>query len=150
MRGYSAIACVGLKCPPNFGSVLRAAHCYDAKLVILDAPRFHNAASNVTQAQRHIPLVVGRIEDVRPYDCEMVVVELVAGAKSLVDFKHPERALYVFGPEDGSVPNRLVSTAQHIVQIPTSWCMNLAATANVVLYDRLAKQSRRDTGAIRT
>lgn len=143
MRGYSAIACIGLKCPPNFGSVLRAAHCYDASLVILDAPRFKNSASNVTQAQRHIPLVVGRIDDVRPYDCQMVAVELDESARSIVNFVHPERALYVFGPEDGNIPSRVVAKAQHVIQIPTHYCMNLAATVNVVLYDRLSKQMRR-------
>lgn len=139
-RGYSAVACVGMKCPPNFGSVLRAAHCFDASLVILEAPRFNNAASNTTKAHRHIPLIVGNIADSRPYDCEMVVVEIVEGASSLPTFKHPERALYVFGPEDGSVPKRILDKAQHIVSIPSSFCLNIAATVNVVLYDRAAKR----------
>lgn len=119
--------------------MLRAAHCYGAGLLILEAPRFVNAASNVTQAQRHIPMIVGKIEDVRPYDCEMVVVEITDGAIPLPKFTHPQRALYVFGPEDGSVPDRIIRKAQHVVSIPTAYCMNLAATANVVLYDRMVK-----------
>ena len=144
MRGYSVIACVSLKCPPNFGGVLRAASCYDAAMVILDAPRFHNGADNVSKTERHIPLVVGSVEESRPYGCEMVVVEITPNAKPLPDFKHPARAIYLFGPEDGSVPKRLIDKAQHVVCVPTAYCMNLAATVNVVLYDRLAKQLRHD------
>ena len=33
----------------------------------------------------------------------------------------------------------------HTVQIDTRHCMNLAAIVNVVLYDRLAKESRNGT-----
>ena len=32
-----------------------------------------------------------------------VAVELRRNAESLIDFVHPEQALYVFGPEDGSL-----------------------------------------------
>jgi tRNA(Leu) C34 or U34 (ribose-2'-O)-methylase TrmL len=49
--------------------------------------------------------------------------------------------MYIFGPEDGSLPQSVVDQCEHVVFIPTTGCMNLAATVNVVLYDRLAKQS---------
>ena len=52
---------------------------------------------------------------------------------------HPEQAIYIFGPEDGSIPQALIDSADHVVYIPTIGCMNLAATVNVLLYDRLAK-----------
>lgn len=143
MRGYSAIGLVGPKIEANVGGALRAAACYDASLIVLEAPRFVHRATNVTKAQRHIPLIVGAIQDHRPYDCQMVVVEILPGAVPLPDFVHPERAIYVFGPEDGSVPARIVDRAQHVVSIPTLHCMNLAATVNVVLYDRLTKQRQR-------
>ena len=66
-------------------------------------------------------------------------VELVEGASPLPEFVHPEQAIYIFGPEDGSVPQELIDRADHVVYIPTIGCMNLAATVNVLLYDRLAK-----------
>lgn len=32
-----------------------------------------------------------------------IAIELIPGAEQLPTFKHPERAVYVFGPEDGSI-----------------------------------------------
>ena len=47
--------------------------------------------------------------------------------------------IYIFGPEDGSISQALIDFADDVVYVPTIGCMNLAATVNVVLYDRLAK-----------
>jgi tRNA(Leu) C34 or U34 (ribose-2'-O)-methylase TrmL len=68
-----------------------------------------------------------------------VAVELIDGAKSLTTYKHPPRAFYIFGPEDGTLKKEITDFCEDIVYIPTEGCMNLAATVNVVLYDRLAK-----------
>jgi tRNA(Leu) C34 or U34 (ribose-2'-O)-methylase TrmL len=145
MRGYAAIGLVGPKIEANVGGAMRAATCYGASLILLEAPRFVHRSTNVTKAQRHIPMIVGDICDHRPHDCPMIAIEIVDGARSLPAFTHPERALYVFGPEDGSIPRRLLDRAQHIISIPTDYCMNLAATVNVVLYDRMAKADRLTT-----
>lgn len=144
MRGYAAIGLIGPKIESNVGGAMRAAACYGASLIVLQAPRFVHRSTNVTKAHRHIPMIVGDICDHRPYDCPMVAVEIVAGAKPLPAFDHPERAIYVFGPEDGSIPPAVLSRAQHIISVPTRFCMNLAATVNVVLYDRRMKQLLRD------
>lgn len=61
-------------------------------------------------------------------------------ARNLVGFHHPERACYIFGPEDGTLGKSITDRCKFKVQIPTAYCMNLAATVNVVLYARLAKQ----------
>lgn len=140
MRGFAAIGLIGPKIESNVGGAFRAAHCYGAALIILEAPRFKAQSTNVTKAERHIPLIVGEIAQHRPHDCPMVVIEIVEGAISLPLFIHPERAMYVFGPEDGSVRNDIIRQAQHVVSVPTQFCMNLAATVNVVLYDRLVKR----------
>jgi tRNA(Leu) C34 or U34 (ribose-2'-O)-methylase TrmL len=63
----------------------------------------------------------------------------VAGAKSLVDYKHPPRAFYIFGPEDNSLKKQITNFCRDTIYVPTNGCMNLAATVNVILYDRLAK-----------
>jgi len=57
----------------------------------------------------------------------------------LPQFDHPANALYVFGPEDSSLSQELVDKSHHRVYVPTIGCMNLAASVNVVLYDRQAK-----------
>ena len=59
--------------------------------------------------------------------------------KKLNNYKHPERAFYIFGAEDQTLGKRIVSFCRDIVYIPTKTCMNLAATVNVVLYDRMVK-----------
>lgn len=41
-----------------------------------------------------------------------VAVELRRNAESLIDFEHPERALYVFGPEDGSLDRAVLAQCQ--------------------------------------
>lgn len=142
-RGYAAIGLVGCKNKHNSAGALRAAQCYGANLIAIQGNRLPNGAANTMQAQRHIPTLLGDdIFALQPYDCQAVAIELVDGAKSLVDFVHPQRAMYIFGPEDGSIPTRIVERCQHVIQVPTSFCMNLSATVNVVLYDRVAKQIR--------
>jgi tRNA(Leu) C34 or U34 (ribose-2'-O)-methylase TrmL len=68
-----------------------------------------------------------------------VAVEVRDNAEPLPQFEHPERALYVFGPEDGSLNRGILTVCHRFVVIPTTSCLNLAAAVNVVLYDRLAK-----------
>jgi hypothetical protein len=60
--------------------------------------------------------------------------------------KSPDRALYIFGPEDGSLDKDIRDWCEDVVYIPTTGCMNLAATVNVVLYDRLAKGNNTRSG----
>jgi hypothetical protein len=70
-----------------------------------------------------------------------VAIELIEGAIALPEYRHPRRAFYIFGSEDGSLKKTqaIRSWCKDIVYIPTTGCMNLAATVNVVLYDRLCK-----------
>ena len=74
-------------------------------------------------------------------------MELVDGARPLPEYTHPDRAIYIFGPEDGSLGKDVLAWCEDVIYIPTSGCMNLAATVNVVLYDRLAKGLNTKSGA---
>jgi tRNA(Leu) C34 or U34 (ribose-2'-O)-methylase TrmL len=75
-----------------------------------------------------------------PYDCVPIAVDLIEGATPLPDFEHPERAFYVFGPEDGTLGKPVLSKCKETIYVPAGRaCMNLAATVNVILYDRLIK-----------
>jgi tRNA(Leu) C34 or U34 (ribose-2'-O)-methylase TrmL len=101
-------------------------------------------ATDTMRAYKHIPcLETDGVLSAIPYGAVPVVVELCDRAKPLDRFTHPEQAYYIFGPEDGSVSKHIIERAQCVVQVPTHRCMNLAATVNVVLYDRMAKQLRR-------
>ena len=143
---YSAIGLDNPKNGLNVGAVMRAAMCYRASAVFAGGPRIRKirniSTTDTMKAHRHLPLImVDDVSFVDPYNCEKVAVDLVDGAKSLVDFKHPKRAFYIFGPEDGTLGARVLDKCQHKISIPTVRCMNLAATVNVVLYDRLLKEN---------
>jgi tRNA C32,U32 (ribose-2'-O)-methylase TrmJ len=60
----------------------------------------------------------------------------------LIDFEHPEPALYVFGAEDGSLGRAVLRLCHRFVVIPTRHCTNLSAAVYTVLYDRHAKRVR--------
>lgn len=141
-RGF---ACVGLDNPKNHfnvGSALRAAGVYGAGFVAFTGQRYKKASTDTMKAYRHMPLIHATdIFDVLPYDCVPVAVEIVLGlARPLPSYTHPERAFYIFGAEDATLGEKILSRCRDVVYIPTEACMNLAATVNVVLYDRLAKR----------
>ncbi len=69
-----------------------------------------------------------------------VAVELRKNAEMLPHFVHPEKALYVFGPEDGSIDQVLLRHCHRFVVIPTAHCVNLAAAVYIILYDRMVKR----------
>ena len=64
----------------------------------------------------------------------------VDDARDLTTYTHPERAFYIFGPEDGTLGKSITERCRDRILVPTKHCMNLAACVNVILYDRLAKQ----------
>lgn len=72
-----------------------------------------------------------------------VAVEVREQSEFLDEFVHPERAVYVFGPEDGSVPKGVLAFCHRFVRIRTETRtpLNLAAAVNVVLHDRYVKEN---------
>ena len=141
-RGFACIALDSPKFPENVGAVLRAAHCYRVAQVNIARCRAKDLSNhlNTPMGHRHTPtFIVSDPLGYRPFDTQVVAIELIEGAVPLTTFKHPHRAMYVFGAEDATLGKRVTDRAQHTVYVPTRDCMNLAATVNVVLYDRMAK-----------
>lgn len=142
MRGYAAIGLDRPKDTANLGGVLRAAGCYGAALVMLSGGRMGKYATDTMKAYRRVPCV--EVDDLLasvPFSCVPVAIELCDRAKSMPQASHPESAFYIFGPEDGSVRKEILERVPVVWSIPMNGCMNLAATVNVVLYDRLVKRS---------
>ena len=144
-RGFVAIGLDNPSDPLNVGHVLRAAGCFEANLVVIGGERHDSFRSQIaTDTQktwRHVPVIqtVNLLEST-PFGATVVVVEITPDSRSLVTFIHPERAFYIFGPEGGSVAKEIIARVPLVVAIPSRWCLNLAATVNVVLYDRMAKR----------
>jgi len=123
---------------------MRAAGCFDADSVCYTGTRFARAEKFSTDTKDRvssIPLCgVDSLLDEPPDNVSIVCVELVEGATSLVEFCHPRRAYYLFGPEDGSLDQSLIDRADHVVFVASHGCLNLAASVNIVLYDRFSKR----------
>ena len=137
------------KTPANLGNALRAAHAYGVSMVMYSGDRgwHRKIPTDVSRAWRRLPVLqVTDIAAHRPKETRLVAVEIHPSARPLPGYRHPERAVYVFGPEDGSVSDDLLSACDDVVVIPTQISLNLAAAVNVTLYDRTAK-SPLNTGA---
>jgi len=138
------------KSPTNVGAIMRAAGCFGVAEVRYTGARYGRAARFHTDTKNHtlnIPLT--GVDDLLaqvPAGASIVCVDLVEGAIPLSEFNHPPRAFYIFGPEDGSISQKLVDAAESVVYIPTRGCLNLAASVNVVLYDRSVKMPQLQPG----
>ncbi len=140
------IALINPKTVTNVGAVMRAAGCYRVDAVVYTGSRYDRAAKMQTDTKdRRQTIPLTGVDDLLahiPANAKIVCVELAEGATALPDYQHPENAVYVFGPEDGTISQTLIDRADDVVYIPTVGCMNLAASVNVVLYDRLAKSDQ--------
>ena len=149
-----SIGLVNPKSPDNVGAVMRAAgnfrvdHVYYTgkryPLALQRNPRVPDMSRKVSQ---DIPLSgVTCLVDNVPANMKIVCVEFAENAIPLPGYRHPQNAFYIFGPEDGGISQALVDRADDVVFVPTNGCMNLSATVNVVLYDRLTKLFRGQAG----
>ncbi len=144
-KGYSCVGLDNPKTPSNIGSALRACGNFNAAFLAVSGLRYKNHSTDTMKQYRHTPLF--QVEDLNliiPYDCVPVAVDLVGDAIPLPEYKHPERAFYIFGAEDATLGERVLYWCRDKIYIPTNRCMNLAGTVHVVLYDRMSKQSGTD------
>ena len=137
------IGLINPKSPTNVGAVMRAAGCFRVDSVFYTGERYVRAArfnTDTQNASREIPLAAVKcLLECIPANTTVVCVEFVEGAISLPEYRHPDNAFYIFGPEDGTIDQEIIDRADAVVYVPTIGCMNLAASVNVVLYDRMAK-----------
>jgi len=133
-RGFAAVGMVRTKDKANAGHVLRAAACYGVRLVAFEGARTCiRTHVDTCKTYRHTPVIrVDALRTAIPFDTVPIAVDLVTDAESLVDFAHPARAFYIFGPEDGTLGRKHLEWCQRRVMLPTEHCMNLAAAVNVV------------------
>jgi tRNA(Leu) C34 or U34 (ribose-2'-O)-methylase TrmL len=146
-----AVALVDPKYPHNVGAAVRAASCYGIRQVWFSGDRVQLRGARGYRLPREERMrgyqdVELRQSDVffDAFDRDVVpvAVEVRAGSESLIEFEHPDRALYVFGSEDGSLGRAVLRHCHRFVIIPTRHCTNLAAAVYTMLYDRHAKRVR--------
>ena len=141
--GCVTIGLTNPKSPTNVGAVMRAAGCFQVDGVYYTGERYARAAkfnTDTKNVSESIPLIgVKCLLDSIEEDTKVICVDLIEGAIPLPNFIHPTKAFYIFGPEDGTISQQVIDHADAVVYVPTVGCMNLAASVNVLLYDRLAK-----------
>jgi tRNA G18 (ribose-2'-O)-methylase SpoU len=141
MRGYFGIGAEGISKPLNVGNLVRSAHAFGASfLFLVDAHHtIEMAHADTSDAERQVPLY--RFDSVDalllPRSCTLIGVELLDEAADLPSFRHPLNAAYVFGPERGSLSTAMVERCDHVVRVPTRFCINLAVAGAIVMYDRM-------------
>jgi len=142
-----SLGLVNPKSPDNVGSVLRAAANYRVDKVFYTGVRYPRAierkARTVDMSRKISKDVLisqaGCLLDAVTENMKIVCVEFAINAIPLPEYQHPESAMYIFGPEDGSIDQEIIDQADAVVYVPTVGCMNLSASVNVLLYDRLVK-----------
>ena len=149
-RGFACVALDRPSDPVNVGHALRAALCFQARMIILGQASkdidIRRLPTDPTRAYRHVPVLeVDDLLEAAPRDADLVAVEIVPEAVPLPGFAHPERACYVFGPESGSISDGILDHCTHHVRVPTAVSLNLGMTVGLVLYDRLADRWRKAT-----
>lgn len=150
-RGYFGVAVWKPKTTDNVGTLWRTANILGASFIAVIAGRYQKQASDTMATHRHIPLyhfeTFADFKTHQPSGCRIIAVELCDGACNLVDYAHPEQAVYLLGPEDGSLSPDILAECHSRLVIPGSHCYNLAVAGSIVMYDRVAKAGNRRLAA---
>jgi len=142
MKGYFAIGAEGISKPMNLGALMRTANAFGASFVFsINAEDRTKVAykSDTSRTFKTVPYYQWESIDeiVLPRECQMVGVELTDDAVDLPEFKHPRMAAYVLGPERGNLSQAMQDRCDHIIKIPTKFCINVSLAGALVMYDRV-------------
>ena len=134
----------------NVGMAVRIASCYGLKQVWFTGDRVRLDIDAKKRLPREERIKGYRDVEMINYDRPLeqfpegtvpVAVEVRPNSERLQNFEHPEKAVYVFGPEDSSIHAGLLTYCHRFVVIPTfnGYCLNLATAIATVLWDRMVK-----------
>ena len=141
MRGYFAIGAEVISKPMNLGALMRTANAFGASFVFsVDAEHKVRDAyrADTSKSFEHVPYYQwDTIDDMAlPRGCQLVGVELTDDAVMLPSFRHPAAAAYVLGREKGDLTPEMLARCDHVVKIPTRFCINVSLAGALVMYDR--------------
>ncbi|MEZ5668467.1 MAG: RNA methyltransferase [Alphaproteobacteria bacterium] len=147
MRGYFGIGAEGISKAMNAGALMRTTHAFGGSFFFTVGAAYvrqHGSRSDTSKGAGSLP--VFDFPDVAalrlPRECALVGVELCDRAVDLPSFRHPHAAAYVLGPERGALSAELAGLCDHLVRIPTRFCVNVGLAGAIVMYDRLLSQGR--------
>jgi tRNA G18 (ribose-2'-O)-methylase SpoU len=142
MRGYFGIGVEQISKEQNVGSLVRSAHAFGAAFFFSITPDVNIRAMRVSDtsgAFDHLPYYQYDSPAALdlPKGCALVGVEFVEESITLPGFRHPLRAAYILGPEMGSLSDDIMARCDHIIKIPTKFCINVGVAGALVMYDRV-------------
>lgn len=144
-----AVLLMNPKYSRNVSQVVRACSCFGIEQCWFTGNRVQMELDGAKRMPREERMKGYSAVDIVQYDYPFeqfkdvtpIGVEVLENAEMLTDFEHPENALYVFVPEDGSLPDVAKRHCHRFVFIPMRHCANLAASAYITLYDRFLKRA---------
>jgi tRNA(Leu) C34 or U34 (ribose-2'-O)-methylase TrmL len=143
MLKVPGVVLINPKFPHNVGATIRACSCFGVESLIWTGSRIDlSPYERLPREERMKDYKSVRFRNhERPLElfgqCTPVCVEVFENSEPLTLFEHPDDAMYVFGPEDGGVPQVIRRLCHRFVHIPAHFCLNLSAAVNVVLAHRL-------------
>jgi tRNA(Leu) C34 or U34 (ribose-2'-O)-methylase TrmL len=146
-----AVVLIRPKYEHNVGAALRSCSCFGVPTLRWTDQRFP-----FTEAKGHRLCREERMKGYRDVDWRRddycldafprgsapVAVEITRGSMPIDDFVHPDEAVYVFGPEDGSLTRPVLVHCHYRIWIPSYHCLNLSTAVAIVLNDRAVKRRR--------
>ncbi len=146
-RGYFGIGVEGVSKQANVGSLFRSAHAFGASFVFTvaaDYTKRGGGRADTSDAVDQVPFYAfPNLDQMNlPHGCKLVGVELVDDAIELPSFRHPTQAAYVLGRERGSLTPEMLARCDHVIKIPTKFCVNLGIAGAIVMYDRVQSLGR--------
>jgi tRNA(Leu) C34 or U34 (ribose-2'-O)-methylase TrmL len=143
----TSVVLINPKYPHNVGASLRACAAFGVEKLLVTGDR---AQWEVTGKGQRLPREermkaykdkVELLREDRPFDflpggIIPVAVEVDPSAEPLATFQHPGEAVYLFGPEDGSIPKVYRRFCHRFIIIPSDHCLNLASAVSCVLMHR--------------
>lgn len=133
----------------NVAAAIRAASCFDVTRLVWTGTRvdieFLDRLPREERMKGYSNVMWTHDKANKPFslfaaDITPVCIELVENSEALTTFVHPENPVYVFGPEDGNVPQVFRMHCHRFVNIQSNHCLNVSAAINVVLHDRKMKR----------
>ena len=148
-RGYFGIGVEGISKAQNLGTLMRSAYAFGADFFFSIAPDLNIKElrhSDTADAAQHLPFYTydSAKELHLPKGCQLVAVEFLEDSIELPSFRHPKQAAYILGPEMGNVSSTMLEKCDHVLKIPTRFCINVGVAGALVMYDRLISTGRFD------